>query len=89
MNADSTDIHKYLGQVIVERRQKVGWSQRELSLYAGIHRTYVSDIERGTRNITVSVLERVANALQVSMAVLFRDAEAARRRDSKGHGQVS
>ena len=89
MNAESTDIHRYLGQVIVERRQKAGWSQRELSLYAGIHRTYVSDIERGTRNITVSVLERVANALQVSMAVLFCDGEAARRRDSKGHGQVS
>ena len=44
-------------------REDRGWSQEELAERAGIHRTYLSMVERMTRNPTLDVLERIANAL--------------------------
>ena len=41
-----------------------GWSQEEFAFRSGLHRTYVSGIERGTRNPTVIVLEQLAVALE-------------------------
>lgn len=48
-------------------RQDQGWSQEELAERAGLHRTYVSGVERGVRNPTVTVLEKLARGLGVSM----------------------
>ena len=42
---------------------------------ARIHRTYVSDIERGTRNLSLVNIERVAEALGLSLSELFRRVE--------------
>src|SRR5262249_37585245 len=68
-------IEIYLGQVIGERRRYLGLNQEELSAKAGIHRAYLSDVERGLRNITIGVFERIAAALQIPMSELVRDAE--------------
>lgn len=46
-------------------REAKGWSQEDYADRAGIHRTYVSDIERGRRNPTVTVVERLAKPLGV------------------------
>jgi transcriptional regulator with XRE-family HTH domain len=51
-------------------RQQKGWSQEELAEQAGLHRTYVSGVERMTRNPTLTVLERLALALDVSIGEL-------------------
>lgn len=48
-------------------RQDQGWSQEEFAERAGLHRTYVSGVERGVRNPTVTVLEKLARGLGVSM----------------------
>ncbi len=64
-----------LGDVVRERRLALNLSQEELALRAGVHRTYLSDIERGARNITVTVLARIAAALEVKISRLFRLAE--------------
>lgn len=53
-------------------RQDQGWSQEELAERAGLHRTYVSGVERGVRNPTVTVLEKLARGLGVSMPDLIR-----------------
>lgn len=53
-------------------RQDQGWSQEELAERAGLHRTYVSGVERGVRNPTVTVLEKLARGLGVSMPDLVR-----------------
>tara|TARA_R110000787_G_scaffold271309_1_gene378460 strand:+ start:1284 stop:1463 length:180 start_codon:yes stop_codon:yes gene_type:complete len=53
-------------------REAQGWSQEELADRAGLHRTYVSAVERGVRNLTLSVLERLARALEVSLAELMQ-----------------
>ena len=47
-------------------RTAKGISQEELAFRCGLHRTYISDIERATRNISVDNIERIATALEVS-----------------------
>ena len=68
---DKTDIRQRFGLAIRQRRQELGISQEELSFRAGLHRTYISDIERGSRNPSLENIEKLANALEVSVSVLF------------------
>ena len=46
-------------------------SQEELAEIAGLHRTYVSSVERGERNVTLDTIQKLAKALGVSMAKLM------------------
>jgi len=55
-------------------RLKLGISQEELAHVADSNRTYISDLERGTRNPSLEVVERIARALQVSMGDLLDSA---------------
>jgi len=52
-------------------RQSKSWSQEELGHQSGIHRTYISDLERGARNPTIQVVERIAVALGVPCGELL------------------
>jgi transcriptional regulator with XRE-family HTH domain len=61
-----------LGEAIHERRVQLGMSQQELADLAGVHRTYVSDIERGARNLTVTTVSRIACSLGMTPSRLFR-----------------
>ena len=54
-------------------RQQRGISQEKLAELAGLHRTYVSSIERGERNVSLVNIERLAAALEVAMAELMPD----------------
>lgn len=56
-----------------ERRQELGISQEALSELAGLHRTYVADIERGIRNLSLVNIEKIAAALNISISALFVD----------------
>jgi transcriptional regulator with XRE-family HTH domain len=47
-------------------RLEKGWSQEDYADRAGIHRTYVSDIERGARNPTATVIEKLAKPFGVN-----------------------
>ena len=62
------DIRKRFGRRLRELRESRGWSQEEFADIAGLHRTYVSAVERGVRNPTLSVLERLAKALELSFS---------------------
>ena len=66
------NIRQRLGSNLRKRRLEMSWSQEELAEQANIHRTYVSDLERGSRNPTISVLEKLAKALRVNVADLLR-----------------
>lgn len=48
-------------------RAATGLSQEELGDLCGLHRTYVSQVERGLRNISIDNLERIAGALGVDV----------------------
>ena len=64
-----------LGEIIRERRLAAGISQEELAARAAIHRTYVSQLERGLKSPTVAILAKVANALGTSPSRLLRGIE--------------
>jgi len=59
------DIRKRLAANVALLRKEAGMSQEAFADHAGIHRTYISDIERGVRNPTIVVIERLARALKV------------------------
>jgi transcriptional regulator with XRE-family HTH domain len=60
------DIRQRLATNLRRLRQEREWSQEEFADRAGIHRTYVSDLERGARNPTIEVLERLAKPFQIA-----------------------
>ena len=64
------DIHKRLGANLKRLRIAKGWSQEQFAFEAGIHRTYISDLERGARNPTISVVQRLADCLGVGVGTL-------------------
>ena len=66
------DVRERFGFAVKSRREALGLTQEELAHQAGIHRTYLSDVERGGRNICLMNIERVAAALSLPMAQLFR-----------------
>lgn len=65
------DANSKLGLRIRSLRLAAGWSQEELGDRSGLDRTYISGVERGVRNPTVSVLEAIALGLRVRIADLF------------------
>ena len=62
---------KEFGLKVQNRRKELGISQEELAFRAGFHRTYIGMIERAERNITLSNLKKLADALQIQIKDLF------------------
>lgn len=76
-----------IGAVVRQLREATGLSQEELAEQAGLHRTYISLVERGRRNITVDALSQIAEALDVYPSRLIAEAEkdaAAAPKSSRG-----
>ena len=65
------DIRQRLARNLRRFRDAKGWSQEKFAFEANIHRTYVSDIERGSRNPTIMVLEKLAAPLGVTASELL------------------
>ena len=65
------DVRHRLGARVQRLRLDQGLSQEELADRANVHRTYVSGVERGVRNPTVTVLEKLAKGLGVSLKDLL------------------
>lgn len=65
------DIRKRVGKNVQRLRKAKGWSQEELAFECGLHRTYISGVERGIRNPTVTVLEKIALSLETTVACLL------------------
>jgi transcriptional regulator with XRE-family HTH domain len=65
------DIRKLVGMNVRRLREDRGWSQEQLADISGLHRTYISGIERGVRNPTVSIVQCIAGALEVPEKSLF------------------
>jgi transcriptional regulator with XRE-family HTH domain len=67
------DLPKILGRNVRDARRKAGMSQEQLAFEAGMKRSYVSDLERGTRNPSVKAIGRLAAALGVEPPDLLRN----------------
>jgi transcriptional regulator with XRE-family HTH domain len=68
------DLKTLLGMAIKTQRVSLGISQEELAHRAGLDRTYISDLERGSRNPSIESVEKIACALDISVANLFEAA---------------
>ena len=66
------------GQTVRTRRTELGLSQEGLAERANLHRTYIADIERGVRNLSLRNIEKLAQALDMSIADLFASLPADR-----------
>ncbi len=64
-------ITQEVGNRIKFLRNQIGLSQEKLALKAGIDRTYLAGIESGKRNATIISLEKIINALEISMKDFF------------------
>jgi CheY-like chemotaxis protein len=65
------DIKLNFGSAVKTKRTALGISQEELADRAGLHRTYISDVERGARNPSLGSIEKLAAALDLSVSTLF------------------
>jgi transcriptional regulator with XRE-family HTH domain len=68
--------HAAFGEAIRQIRSERGLSQEALAEACELDRTYISGIERGTRNPSLTNILKIAEALEVRPAVLFDSAEA-------------
>ena len=63
---------KAIGSAIREVREDRAMSQEKLAEESGLHRTYISSVELGRRNISLDNIQKIALALGVSMTELMR-----------------
>jgi len=63
---DGTGIIRVVAETVRRARKAAGLSQEDLALEAGLDRTYISQVERGKRNVTIVVLARIARALKTT-----------------------
>ncbi len=66
------EFRRQVGQNVKRIRKERGWSQEELAFESGLHRTYISGIERGARNPTILILARLAETLRVTIDELVK-----------------
>jgi transcriptional regulator with XRE-family HTH domain len=69
---DMENLKVKIGQRIKEMRIKKGLSQEKLALLSDLDRTYIPSIENGKRNISITVLEKLSNALDISVSELTK-----------------
>ena len=65
------DINEVFGKKVLERRLSLKISQETLANMAYIDRTYLPDIEKGKRNVSLRVADKIAKALNVSLKDLL------------------
>jgi transcriptional regulator with XRE-family HTH domain len=69
------DLRKTFGENVKKARLARGLSQESLAAEAGIDRTYISGIERGLRNPSLDLIERLAGALDVDAQALMGEGD--------------
>jgi len=70
------------GAIVRSQRLSEGLSQEELAHRSGLHRTYVTDVERGARNPSLNSIKKLSDALGIPLGGLFGMVEEADRRES-------
>jgi transcriptional regulator with XRE-family HTH domain len=68
----SKDIRILFGKAVRNRRNELNISQEDFAERARLHRTYISDIERGMRNVSLENMEKLAKALNLSLSELIQ-----------------
>lgn len=66
-----SEIVRIIGQRIRYYRNKRNYTQEKLSEISGLHATYIGQVERGEKNVTLESLKRITSALDISLSQLF------------------
>lgn len=69
------DIIKIFGKNVKKYRKLAKLSQEELAYKSGLHRTYISAIECNKRSISLEIIQRIANSLEIETYKLFLEEE--------------
>ena len=67
------DILIKFGETVRNLRQSKQISQEQFADMCGLHRTYISDIELGKRNVSLENIEKIAKALEITISQLFME----------------
>ena len=68
---DMENINIQFGRRVKELRLIQNISQEELAFRCGLSKNYISDVERGTRNVSLKSIEKIANGFAVNLKELF------------------
>lgn len=69
------EIRVRFGKTVRRLRKNQNISQEAFADQCGLHRTYISDIERGERNVSLENIEKIAKALHMGISELFLEVE--------------
>lgn len=75
MNQSKKKLLRALGHLVRQRRTALGISQEELGLRANLDRTYISGVERGVRNPSLTALTSLAKGLDLTVSTLLNNLE--------------
>jgi transcriptional regulator with XRE-family HTH domain len=75
VTASAEGLQQALGRNVRDRRRALAMTQEQFALHLGVHRTYLSSLERGAANLTLKSVERLAGKLEVEPRELLRDSE--------------
>jgi transcriptional regulator with XRE-family HTH domain len=67
------EINVFFGKRVSELRKEKGFSQEKLALESDIDRTYISDIEKGNRNVSLEIVNKISKTLDINISQLFKD----------------
>ncbi len=70
-----TDINKLFGKVLKINRKKAGYSQEEFAVKSGVHRTYVSFIERGVKSPSLTTVNKLLDVLNLSFGSFYKQVD--------------
>ena len=73
MKVNDMKAKKMFGDAVRKYRLKIELSQEQLADESGLHRTYISDIERGGRNVSIVNIMRLAEALKIKPSQLIKE----------------
>ncbi len=78
-DASSSALLAEFGTAVRRLRMARGYSQEAFADLAGMHRTYLGDVERGSRNVSLVNINRIAVALSIDLASLMAEVEHGRK----------
>ena len=68
-------IEKVFGEILKEKRHELSLSQEALANNSGLHRTYISLLERGLKSPSLSTMSKLSEALEVKLSQIVADLE--------------
>ncbi|RWW99947.1 helix-turn-helix domain-containing protein [Flavobacterium cerinum] len=67
------NIKEKIGLKVKSMREEKGFSIEHLANISNVDRNYISDIEKGQRNVSITIIEKIIHALDVDFATFFND----------------